>query len=242
MKPAYFVALLALLAACTPAPDSPGTVVAQRDVFSNASFSMAPGDTLSYTLNWTPGARAQGYLVTTTVTQGTGWTGLLTNVATAATNMAFKPIHLTAWDSVSFSACVVSTAPGKTNSSPTCVNWKLIRGPTPPGGVTVDSSLVIAMSLNPGNVGLHFAANQQFCTFWTMGDGYTRLTLGQEMLPECQTMYDALPASERLPGYPAATASRQWAPDAQATAIRMAVMAVRSRQDIAGLLFAGPFS
>jgi hypothetical protein len=242
MKKLLALTALLTLAACSSPPAAPGAVVADRDVFSSASFSLAPGDTLRYTLSWTPGARAQGYAVTTTVTQGSGWTNLLTNGQTTGTSVAFTPVHLTAWDSVSFRACVSSTAPGKANSSATCVDWTLVRGPTPPGGVTVDSTLVIAMSLNPGNVGLYFAASQQFCTFWTMGDGFTRLTLGQDTVAACRTMYDALPVGERLPGYPAALASHQWAPAEQAQAIRMAVMGARSRKTIAEVLFAGPFS
>jgi hypothetical protein len=234
--------LLVLCAACTPtqnAPEAPGAVVAQREMIVSQAGLAAPGDTLRYTVSWTAGARATGYLVTTTVTQGTGWSGLLTNAPTAGLTMAFTPVNPAAWDSVSFSACVASTANGKT-SAPKCTSWAVKRGPGAPGTVTVDSSLVIAqLLLKPDSAAIGTLASQQFCPFFKALDGKVRITSGYETLPACQGYYDALPAAEQLPGYPVALS---WTP------LRVPVtpgwsVAVRTPSlELAHLMFAGPFA
>lgn len=241
----FVLAVAALLGGCRlQEPEAPGAVVAQRDVqWRNAFASTAPGDTLPYVISWTPGARAQGYQVTTTVTQGTGWSGLLTNTPTTGTSMAFTAIHLAAWDSASFRACVVSTAPGKANSSPRCVDWTIVRGPGVPGTPTVDSSLVLAaLIIKPDSVALDsvnvVARSAEFCTYWRALDGKVRLTSGQEARALCQGYYDAefLP-SEHLPGYPVAMA---WEPSGMW--VGNAFVAVRTpRGELAHTLFAGPF-
>jgi hypothetical protein len=229
------------VAACTPAPvapDAPAVVTVARDLTFAPAALTAPGDTLRYTLTWTAGARATGYVVTTTAT-GTGWSGLLTNAPTAGLSMAFTPVNTAGWDSVSFSACVASTANGKT-SAPKCTSWSVKRGPGAPGTVTVDSSLVIAqLLLKPDSAALGTLASQQFCPFFKALDGKVRITSGYETLPACQGYYDALPAAEQLPGYPVALS---WTP------LRVPVtpgwsVAVRTPSlELAHILFAGPFA
>lgn len=229
--------LLLLTGACTSSegPEAPGQVVAERATAALAGLA-APGDTLRYTLSWTAGARATGYLVTTTVTQGTGWSGLLTSAPTGGLSMAFTPINPTAWDSVSFSACVASTNNGKT-SSPRCTSWTLARSPGQPGPVVVDSSLVIAaVILKPDAVTMATAGIQQFCPFARSLDGGVRFFSGYETLSECQGHYDAMP--DRLPGYPvqlAVATHHVRLGGAWSVAVRTA------RDELAHLLFVGPF-
>ena len=229
--------LVALLVACTPSegPEAPGLVVAERATAVLAGLA-APGDTLRYTLSWTAGARATGYLVTTTVTQGTGWSGLLTSAPTSGLSTAFTPVNATAWDSVSFSACVVSTNLGKT-SSPRCTSWTLVRSPGQPGPVVVDSSLVIAaVILKPDDATVGLLASQQFCPFARSLDGEIRFFSGYETILECQGHYDAMP--DRLPGYPV-----QMAVVTHRVLITpiWSVAARTARDELAHLLFAGPF-
>lgn len=229
--------LLLLTGACTSSegPEAPGQVVAERATAVLAGLA-APGDTLRYTLTWTAGARATGYLVTTTVTQGAGWSGLLTNAATAGLSMAFTPVNTAAWDSVTFNACVTSTGNGK-QSNPRCTSWKLVRTPGQPGPVVVDSSLVIAaVILKPDAVAMATLASAQFCPYARSLDGGVRFFSGYETLPECQGHYDAMP--NRLPGYPvqlATTTHRIPITPTWAVAVRTA------RDELAHLLFAGPF-
>jgi len=233
--------LLLLLAACTQPPEAPGTVAPVRDVVSYASFSMAPGDTLRYTINWTPGARATGYLVTAAVTQGAGWSGMLTDVPTTGTSMGFTPTQVAAWDSVSFRACVTSTKSGKANSSATCVDWTLIRGPTPPGSVDVDSSLVIAaIMIRPKTATLATNASAQFCPYAMALDGRVRFISGYEGVPACQQHYDTM--ANTLPGYPVAMASSpQWFDVFMGGTVKVA--SIRTPNvELAHLMFAGPFT
>lgn len=236
------IAGLLLCLACTPntgSPGAPGEVVATRDVaWVNAFASTAPGDTLRYTISWSPGARAQGYAITTTVTQGTGWTNLLPNAQTVGTSVAFTPIHLAAWDSASFRACVASTAPGKANSAARCVDWTVVRGPGVPGDPVVDSSLVIAqIILKPDAATLSTLGTQQFCPYARMLDGGVRFLSGYEDLSLCQGYYDAMP--DRLPGYPVAMGRQtEWFEVIAGWRVQ-----VRTPQDeLARLLFAGPFT
>lgn len=247
------LALLAvvLLLGCPEKPPSnaalgaPGDVQAERMAnFTNASYTVAPGDTLNYIGSWTAGARAQGYLVTTSVTQGSGWSGLLTNAPTTALSMPFKMIHPTAWDSAGFRLCVVSTAPGKSNSSPSCVDWKIVRGPGSPGIPGIDSSQVIAaIILKPDAVTL--VANvgtQQFCPYARALDGKVRFISGYENIAECQSHYDAMPSGDRLPGYPVAVSYKQeWFNiDVGPKVITVAVRP--PQQELLHTMFGGPFT
>jgi hypothetical protein len=229
--------LLALVLACTPtdAPEAPATVVAARDPIL---AGMAPGDSLRYTVGWSAGARATGYAVTVTASQP-GWSGLPANTLTVALSLPFTAINTTAWDSTSFTACVASTLTGKPNSLPRCTTWKVIRGPGQPGPPTVDSSLVIAaVLLKPDAVALGTLATQQFCPYVRALDGKVRFISGYEGLAVCQAEYDALPAADRLPGYPTALAAHtQRIPITGTWSV-----AVRSaRDELAHLIFAGPF-
>lgn len=226
-----------IVVACTPGavPDAPVAVTATRDPVLAA---FAPGDTLRYTLSWTAGARATGYLVTTTVTQGSGWSGMLTAAPTTGLSMAFTPVNTSAWDSVSFQACVRSVR-GAKQSSPTCTSWQLVRSPGVPGTPSVDSSLVIAaVILKPDSVTLTTNATTQFCPYVRALDGKVRFLSGYETLPECQGHYDALPPADRLPGYPVALSHRpRWI---EASGVRVALRTPTA--ELAHLLFAGPFT
>lgn len=216
-------------------PSAPSSITASRH---SQLASSAPGDTLRYTISWSAGARATGYQVTTTVTQGSGWSGLLTNTATPSLSIPFTPINTSAWDSVSFQACVVSTAPNKPNSLPRCTTWKLIRAPGIPGQPSIDSSQVIASILvRPKNVTVSLAGNQQFCPYVKALDGGVRFISGYESLSTCQQHYDTMVG--RLPGYPVATARQTgWY---GLNGIKVAF--VRSAQDeLSHVIFSGPFS
>lgn len=240
-----FIAILAVLlvVACgvqyvsheKNAPSAPDAISVTRDP---QMASYAPGDTLLYTIAWSAGARAQGYLVTTTVTQGTGWSGMLTNAPTVALSIPFRPINTTAWDSVTFQACVVSTAPGKVNSPSRCTSWKLVRGPGTPGTPTVDSSQVIAsFDVKPDGVALYTNASQQFCPFVKALDGKWRFIAGYEVLPYCQGQYDTYPTENKLPGYPVAYSRTPYT-------IQMPsrlVVVTTPQKALASIIFAGPF-
>lgn len=236
--------LLLLTAAChTPAaPDAPAALVATREIGEMALFSAAAVDTLPYVLSWTPGKLAKGYEVTTT-TPDSGWSGLLAQVPTTSTSIAFRPIHTADWDSVSFTACVVSTAPGKAPSDPTCISWKLVRGPAPPGGVTVDSSLIIAEFLQlPHDRGGPPVVTQvnvpvKLCPYFRALDGKVRLVDGYNGSYCCQMYVDSFPPTERLPGcpvqYEVAAGSYQWGP------LRLVTRTPQAQ--LAHELFKGPF-
>lgn len=232
--------LAALLLACTPGggPEAPGQVVAERATAVLAGFA-APGDTLRYTISWTAGARAASYRVTTTVTQGSGWSGMLTAAPVPGLSTPFTPVNVSAWDSVSFSACVVSVNGSKT-STPTCTAWKLIRSPGAPGPVVVDSSLVIAaVILKPDSTTLALTASAQFCPYFRALDGKVRFASGYEELAVCQGYYDAMPPADRLPGYPVALSA---VPRTFQLGDGLTVAVGPARQELARVLFAGPFS
>lgn len=239
------VGLLALaLLACAPAapvdaPEAPRAVVATREAAYRQAGGLeaAPGDTLRYALTWTAGARATGYRVTTTAT-GTGWSGMLTNVATTGLSMAFVPVNTTAWDSVTFSACVTSVNGSKT-SAPKCVTWPLIRSPGAPGTVTVDSSLVIAtLLIYPEAATTEVNVPVKLCPYFVALDGLARLVDGYNGA-FCRKMYDdSVPVAMRLPGYPiqyeVATTVHEW---------RGLKLAARSPRDqLAHEMFKGPFT
>jgi hypothetical protein len=232
--------LLVLCAACTPtqdAPEAPGAVVAQRDlVVSQAGFT-APGDTLKYAVTWTAGARATGYLVTTTAS-GTGWSGMLTAAPTASLSMAFTPVNTTAWDSVSFSACVASTRNGKT-SAPKCTTWPLVRAPGAPGTVTVDSSLVVAsLIVFPHAAQTLVDVPVRICPYFVAADSMVRLVDGYNG-SFCRQIYDdSIPPAQRLTGYPiqydVATTTRAWG--------GLRLVTRTPRDQLARDMFAGPFT
>lgn len=188
---AYLIVLCALavlLNSCTPADAKPAPPASLR-VVNLEPVVVAPGDTLRYTLRWGRGARATGYRVTVT-TQPTGWANMPNNLNTSDTTVTFfalAPSLPAVWDSVTFTATIVSTQ-GTKVSQPSSVSWKAVRAPGPPGPIIVDSSLtVIGLDVKPDSVRVLAGQAQQFCAFIKFRGG----AIAQRLVdrPQCDAEY-----------------------------------------------------
>jgi len=196
------LASLALLAVpnsgCTPADAKPAPPASLR-VVNLEPVTVAPGDTLRYTLRWGKGARATGYRVTVS-SNPTGWGNMPNNLALSDTTVSFgalAPSLPAVWDSVTFTATIVSTQ-GSKLSTPSSVSWKAVRAPGPPGPIIVDSSLtVIGLDVKPDTVKTLLAGqSQQFCTFIKFYGG--AMALRAQDSPQCDPEYAKLPATARV--------------------------------------------
>lgn len=154
--------------ACTSATskENPGNVT------SVLVRESALGDSLTYVLNWTAGARADQYEVLVTPLPASGWTGLPTNARTAALTTTFTAINTSGWTTVSFTARVCSvkaTVVYLTKCS--TITWSKDRAPAPPGTPTVDSTQAIGLYLKPDNATVVAGGTVQFCTFVLAANG-----------------------------------------------------------------------
>ena len=86
------------------------------------------------------------------------------------------------------------------------------------------------------SLGQPIAAVQQMCAMFLQSDGKYYMLSGQEGLGYCQTQYDALPDSTRLPGYPTASV-RYWTNDGAQWALRVNTR----KEELASVVFEGPF-
>jgi hypothetical protein len=239
----YLVSLLLALAvlpltSCQPTDRplaAPTVALASADGVFRAAGGFAPGDSLRLTVT-ANSARATGYVFNVTALES-GWSGLPTNAVTTAGSISFTAVHLAAWDSVHFTACAVGTQ-GTKQSAQTCSAVTFKRGPGPPV-IGWDSSLTITqIILEPNSVSVLTAGTVQFCPYARALDGKVRFISGYEGLAECQGYYNAMPAADKLPGYPVAMGKTTRWYDA-APSWRVAVRT--PRDELAHVLFASPF-
>lgn len=197
------LALLLLALSCTPA----NAGVPDRPRVPELSILVA-GDTAKVYASWTAGARATGYLVSSTASLTTGtWVGLPAAVATSARTFFFAATNTTA-DSADFIVCVNST-----NSSGSSVagcsaakRWRRLPGAPV---VTIDS--VIALDIKPDAFGVTVTVGrQQLCPFARFRGDTVALLTRYASLSTCQEEERKL----RLAGKKRPTPGQQLAADA----------------------------
>lgn len=140
--------------------------------------SIAPLDTLRYTLRWGRATNATGYQVTVTAvatnTQSgpVGLTlGLPTRVTVLDTVYSFMAINL-AYDSLAFTASVTSMRGTRTNPTPSVATWSVVKRPGVPGPIIVDSTAIPPITFN--DLDLHLQP-RNFA--WATRDTLERVTV-----------------------------------------------------------------
>lgn len=150
MKRVFLTAVLTALAVsqafaqdATPsllrAPEAPRRISVTGKM---GRVTLAPRDSLLYTLRWGKGVNATGYKVTVTAvsTPSGSTSGLPSNLSVTDTTVTFTAINF-GFDSLVFNASVISTR-GTRSSSASTKGWFIVRIPGTPGGIQVDSSAV----------------------------------------------------------------------------------------------------
>lgn len=185
--------LIALLP--NSAPRRPGPI---------SLVKLAGGDTLVYKADWGKGARATSYVYSVRSSKA-GWT-LPTQVISPDTTETFKLINPT-WDSTTFRLVVWSKNGTVRSVDSAYVSWSVIRRPSAPGPIIVDSSsTVIGIDIKPDSVKIVFLATQQFCAFPKYLDGKYKVLDAQLNITYCKAWYDKYPTTQRGIGYPVAMA------------------------------------
>lgn len=166
---------------------------------------VAAGDTLAYTINWGPGARATSYIVSIAVATTNGTWSVVADsngsgrwvsgngigflpVSAAVTFVNLKTwITAVPWDSATFTVSVTSkNAVGV--STPVSTSWKVSRKPGPPGPIVIDSSLLAASVLiQPKPFGVFIGSSRIVCAFTVFKNG----AIAQHTVdrPSCDSVY-----------------------------------------------------
>jgi hypothetical protein len=177
-----------LLSCGKAAAGEPGTPITFAYVLARA-----PGDSLTYVLGWTPGARATGYVVTVAASATNGaWNGLPVKQAVTTTSITFTASAMP-WDSVTFTATIYSTAGGLQSRTALVGNWKTTRLPGPPGGLTVDSSRalsILRLDIRPPIATLPgIGVTQQLCAFALLSDSSKAIFPVSDTIPYCRAEF-----------------------------------------------------
>jgi hypothetical protein len=166
--------------------------------------TLAPGDTLAYTVSWTAGSRAVSYDFTVSVTATNGtWSAIFGSTAAGplpatgtTTALTFAPkLVAIPWDSATFTVTVVARNPAGV-SSPATASWTVRRKPGPPGPPKVDSALTVTGLLTlPPTLQLAVGQSAAVCAFKRFGNGAIVAYTAERAT--CDPLYQQVPAAAR---------------------------------------------